>query len=85
MNRYADAIKIIGHDDVDFKKLCFDIAAHNPGSIVAAAKRLNFNVTPAWLYMCRDLAKTNKIGAIKLYRENISCSLKEAKEAVDNF
>jgi ribosomal protein L7/L12 len=86
MAAYVEAIKILGTKDIDFKALCFEIAAYKPSSIVDAAKRLRINTEPAWLTECRQLVAANqKIPAIKLYRSATNSSLKEAKEACDKL
>lgn len=84
MNRYAEAIRIISHEDVDYKKLCVEIAAQNPGAIVSAAKRLQFTVTPAWKEQCAEMMRNgHKVEAIKLYRSQARVGLKEAKIACE--
>jgi hypothetical protein len=86
MNKYADAIKVLGKESVDYKELCFEIATFSPSSITRAASNLRIDFEPAWLLDCRNLVVSGqKIEAIKLYRDNTKSSLKEAKEACDKL
>jgi len=81
MNHYANAIKIVTDAKTDFKALVVEIAKFNPGVIAKAHSRLNLD--PEYVQQCRELAKTNKIEAIKLWRAHTGADLKDSKNAVE--
>jgi ferritin-like protein len=89
MNHYAKAISYL-QQDLDWRSLCFELASGNPKAFCDAVDKVcSPPLTPASLSM--EIAKvldglvTNKIKAIKRYRELTSCGLGEAKDEVENI
>lgn len=84
MNYYAKAINYL-QQDLDWRSLCFELASGYPKAFCDAVDKVS--LTPAALNM--EIAKTldglmtNKIKAIKRYRELTGCGLHEAKDKVE--
>ena len=83
-NYYAEAIASLESQNLDFRRIVFEIAKRNPKALVDALKRINPVVEPKWVQECRDLIKADQfIAAIKHYRTMSGAGLKEAKDACD--
>jgi ribosomal protein L7/L12 len=89
MNYCAKAINHL-QQDLNWRSLCFRLASNNPKAFCdAVEKASSLPLTPAALNM--EIAKvldglvTNKIKAIKRYRELTSCGLGEVKDEVENI
>ena len=75
-------IDVVMDDRVDYKVLIREIAKHNPQAIVDAYNK----VYATWNQEAKAFADAGKkVNAIKIVRNNTGCSLKEAKEYVDNL
>jgi len=79
MNYYAQVIEIITSNRTDWFEIVAKIAAKHPKIVVLAAQT-------AWQKEVKTLVDSGqKIAAIRLYRDVIECSLREAKEAVERM
>lgn len=78
---YKLALDIISHDDIDWKKLCVEVAKENPEVLVKSSH----NIIDIWKKEAYRLyvKEGQKIQAIKYCREQTGMSLKDAKEAVE--
>lgn len=73
------AVDIILNESTDFRKICIGIAKNHPTLLV----RYHGDT---YIDKCKGLFYGGKkIEAIKLWREETKCSLKEAKEAVERL
>ncbi len=86
MNNYALVIDIL-NKDLDYAELVRDIAKHNPAAVIHAYSRLYLAPTiEATARRDKDLlsiAKTNKIGAVKQFRELTGATLADALSHVN--
>lgn len=73
------AIKILEKNDLDWRKICFEIAASNPIAFIDAVN--GTNELRQMVIDCDN--KSGKIAAIKFYREMTQSTLGEAKEYVE--
>jgi len=84
MNYYAEAIRIITADGVDYRALVHKIAIENPGAIVRALKAAETEGERAKKKMDKELLslirEKHLIHAIKRHRELTRAGLKESKE-----
>ncbi len=83
MNYRNAAIDIL-FADVDSRKLLTAIAKHNPAALVAAHRRLQ-KAESAPLDTQLLAYGSNRVGAIKHYREHTNASLRDAKDYVDRL
>lgn len=85
MNHYAEAIRILEKEGINYKALMFEVARKSPAVLMKAARAVGMDAKD-WRAECRNLFRGGygyKINAIKLYREKTGANLKEAKEAVE--
>jgi len=90
MNHYARAIEIITAPNCDFKAIVVAIAMKNPEVVVNV---VDAEVTPPWMERVDDclrshphgaLMSSQKISAIKIWRAETGCTLREAKMHVED-
>ena len=76
---YSVAIEILEQNDLDWRKICFSIAASHPIVFVDAVN--GTDTLRKAIIDCDN--KNGKIAAIKLYRDRTRSTLGEAKEYVE--
>jgi len=84
MNYYAEAIRIITADGVDYRALVHKIAIENPGAIVRVCRSAEKEAELAKRKMDKELRvllfEKSLIYAIKRHREITRSGLRESKE-----
>ena len=82
-NYYAQAIKRIASDDLDYKAIAIAFAIKHPKDFVYAANISNPKKA-GWKDQCKTMVDGGrKIEAIKLCREETGMGLMEAKDFVE--
>jgi ribosomal protein L7/L12 len=69
---------------IDDRAILTDIAKHNPAALVSAHRRLE-RIKAAPLDAQLLAYGSNRVGAIKHYREHTNVSLRDAKDYVDKL
>lgn len=90
MNDYARAIGILTHGSIDSYKIAVKLAQTNPALFCKLATDdaspifAGDNLTPFQRNLV-DVARMSKVSAVKMYREEVQCGLKEALDYINNL